>query len=153
MALGEKVASRKNSCVNLRLLMLYATWASLAWAAALTGFAAAGNTWVLDRVAGGYFVDEGAMPVWLRAIYAVMTLLMFGVARLAYLYFVNDCTRRQRNLGRLVVLLFGVSTVVNAISQSKPERYNAIGAAITMICVAILRRRPTSNYVDVRMRR
>lgn len=138
--------------MNLRLLVLYATWASLAWAIALTGLAAAGNTWVLDRVAGGYYFDEGALPTWLRIADGVMALLMMFVARLAYLYFVNDVTRRQRNLGRLIVLLFVLSTVANAISQSSPERYNAIGAAVTALGVAILRRRPTSDYVDVRGR-
>ena len=144
--------SRHNSQVNLRLLTLYATWLSLAWAVALTGLAAAGNTWVLDRVAGGYYVDEGALPMWLRVADGVMALLMLGVARLAYLYFVNDVTRRQRNLGRFIVLMFAISTVLNAISQSQPERYNAIGAAVTTIGIAILRRRPNSDYVDLRLR-
>jgi hypothetical protein len=139
--------------VNLRLLVLYATWASLAWAALLTGLAAAGYPWVPDRVAGGYFVDEGALPTWLRVADGLMALFMLLVARMAYLYFVNDVTRRQRNLGRLLVLLFGVSTIMNAISQSIPERYNAIGAAVTALGIAILRRRPASNYVDVRFRR
>jgi drug/metabolite transporter superfamily protein YnfA len=92
------------------------------------------------------------MPVWLRVAYGGMTLLMLAIARLAYLYFVNDVTRRQRNLGRLVVLLFALSTAVNAISQSQPERYNAIGAGVTMIGIAILRRRPKSNFVDLRLR-
>lgn len=138
--------------MNFRLLVLYATWASLAWATLLTGLAAAGNTWVLDRVAGGYFIDDGALPMWLRAADGVMALLMLLVARLAYLYFVNDVTRRQRNLGRLIVLLFCLSTVVNAISQSQPERYNAIGAGVTALGIAVLRRRPTSDYVDVRGR-
>lgn len=153
VALGERTLIDQNSGVNFRLLTLYATWASLAWATALTGLAAAGNTWVLDRVAGGYFSDDGSMPVWLRVVYGGMTLLMLGVARLAYLYFVNDVTRRQRNLGRLVVLLFALSAAVNAASQSPPERYNAIGAGVTMIGIAILRRRPKSDIVDLRLRR
>ena len=149
-AIGE---TGKNLHVNFRLLVLYATWLSLAWAIALTGLAAAGNTWVLDRVAGGYFFDSGVMPIAMRVAYGLTALLMLGVTRLAYLYFVNDVTRRQRNLGRLVVLLFLLSTAVNAISQSQPERYNAIGAAITAVGIAILRRRPTTDFVDVRFRR
>lgn len=145
--------TRQNSQVNFRLLVLYATWASLAWATLLTGLAAAGNTWVLDRVAGGYYLDDGALPVWLRVADGVMALFMLLVARMAYLYFVNDVTRRQRNLGRLIVLLFIVSAIMNALSQSEAERYNAIGAAVTALGIAILRRRPTSDYVDVRGRR
>lgn len=137
--------------MNFRVLVLYATWASLAWGAALNVAAAAGNTWVLDRVAGGYYVDNG-MPVWMRALEVVMALVLAGIARLAYLYFHNDVTRRQRNLGRLVILLFAVSTVMNAVSQSRPERYNAIGAAVSMLGIAYLRRRPTSDIVDLRTR-
>lgn len=151
--LGVSARSGHNSHVNLRLLVLYATWASLAWAIALTGLAAAGNVWVLDRVAGAYFVDEGVMPMALRVVYAAMALLMLGVGRLAQLYYRNDVTRRQRNLGRFVVMLFAVSAVLNAISQSAPERLNAIGAIVTMLGIAFLRRRPTSDIVDLRLRR
>jgi len=144
--------SGNNSHVNFRLLVLYATWASLAWATLLTGLAAAGNTWVLDRVAGGYLLNEGALPTWLRVADGVMALFMLLVARMAYLYFVNDVTRRQRNLGRLLVLLFSVSAIMTAISQTSVERYNAIGSAVVALGIAILRRRPTNNYVDVRTR-
>lgn len=138
--------------MNLRVLTLYATWLALAWGIALNLLAAIGNTWVLDRVAGGYFVDDG-MPTWMRALEVMMALVLLTVARLAYLYFVNDVTRRQRNLGRLVILLFAVSTAMNAISQSRVERYNAIGSFIILVGIALLRRRPASNIVDLRSRR
>lgn len=138
--------------MNLRVLTLYATWLALAWGIALNLLAAVGNTWVLDRVAGGYFVEDG-MPTWMRALEVMMALVLLTVARLAYLYFVNDVTRRQRNLGRLVVLLFAVSTVMNAISQSQPERYNAIGSFVVLVGIAVLRRRPTSDVIDLRTRR
>ena len=139
--------------MNTRVLVLWATWASLLWAAVLTGMAAAGSTWVLDRVAGGYFVDEGFMPMWLRVLYGVQTVIIVLVAWLAKRYFHNDVTHRQRNLGRLIVLGFTVSATVNAFSQSQPERYNAIAAAITVIGIAVLRRRPVSEFVDIRARR
>ena len=138
--------------MNTRRLALYATLASLAWAVLLTGLAAAGNAWVLDRVAGGIYAG-GSMPVWMRGIYAVQSLLMLGVAWLAYLYATNNATRRQRNLGRFVILMFTLSTIVNAMSKSAPEKFNAIGAAIIVVGIAILRRRPTSDRVDLRLRR
>lgn len=141
-----------DSRVNTRRLALYATLASLAWAVLLTGLAAAGNTWVLDRVAGGVYAG-GSMPIWMRALYGVQSVLMIGVAWLAYLYATNNATRRQRNLGRFVILMFTVSTAVNAISKSSPERWNALGAAIIVVGIAILRRRPTSDRVDLRLRR
>ncbi|MHB0929412.1 MAG: hypothetical protein ACYC3W_11030 [Candidatus Nanopelagicales bacterium] len=138
--------------MNLRRLALYVTWISLAWAVLLTGLAAAGNEWVLDRVAGGRYAGT-TMPVWMRVLYAIMTLLMLAVANLAYRYAGSDATHRQRNLGRLVMLVFSVSTIVNAMSPSRPERFNAIGAAVTVLGVGLLRRGPRSDRVDMRLRR
>lgn len=138
--------------MNVRVIVLWATWLSLAWAAGLTGLAAAGNTWVLDRVAGGFYVESG-MPMWLRVVYGLMTVGILSVAWLVLRYFQNDVTRRQRNLGRLVILLFTLSATVNALSQSEPERYNAIAAAVTVVGVALLRRRQVSDYIDLRSRR
>ncbi len=138
--------------MNLRRLALYATWLSLAWAFLLTGLAAAGSSWVLDRVALGHYRTTG-LPLWLRALYGVVSLLMLAVAWLANRYAVNDVTPRQRNLGRLVELCFLVSALLNATSSSHPERYNAIGAVVTVIGVEVLRRRPKSDYVDLRLRR
>ncbi len=142
----------KNPHVNLRRLALYATWISLGWAVVLTGLAAAGNHWVLDRVAGGRYAG-GSMPMWLRVIYALMAVLMLAVAQLAHRYAGSDATHRQRNLGRLVMLVFSVSTIVNAMSPSRPERFNAIGAAVTVLGVGLLRRGPRSDRVDMRLRR
>ena len=135
----------------IRTAAYYATLASLAWAMALTGLAAAGNAWVLDRVAGGFFAGE-TMPLALRLVYGGMTVLMLGVAWLAWRYYSNTASSRQRRLGRFVILVFTLSTIVNAISQSLPERYNAIGAAMTVVGIAILRRRPLQTRVDLRTR-
>lgn len=143
---------RKNSRVTLRRLVLYATWLSLAWAVALTSLAAVGNQWVLDRVAMGHF-KAGTMPLWLRVVYGVVAVLMLVVAWMANRYANNDVTPRQRNLGRLIELVFLLSAIVNALSPSHAERYNAIGAAVTVVCIDILRRRPKSDYVDLRLRR
>ena len=145
-------ADGKNPHVNLRRLALYATWISLAWAVLLTGLAAAGNEWVLDRVAAGRYAGA-TMPVWMRVLYAIMTLLMLAVANLAYRYARSDATHRQRNLGRLVMLVFTVSAILNAISTSRPERYNALAAAVTVIGVGVLRRGRRSDRVDMRLRR
>ncbi len=138
--------------MNARRLALYATWLSLAWAALLTGLAAAGSHWVQNRVALGHYTTT-AMPTWLRAVYGLLTLLMLAVAWLANRYAQNDVTMRQRNLGRLVELVFIVSAVLNAVSPSHPERYNAIGAVVTVIGIEVLRRRRKSDHVDLRLRR
>jgi len=136
----------------LRTTAYYATQLALTWAIVLTGLAAAGNTWVLDRVAGGFFAGE-VMPLALRLIYAAMAVGMLSVMWLAWRYHSNTASSRQRRLGRLVIIVFTLSTIVNAISQSAPERFNAIGAAVTVAGFWILRRRPLQRYVDLRTRR
>lgn len=137
--------------VVVRTLAYYATLLSIAWSAGLTGLAAAGNTQVLDRVSGGYFAGE-EMPTALRIVYVCFTLLLFGVAWLAWRYHSNTASSRQRRLGRLAVAVSLLSAAVNAISQSPPERYNAIAAAVTALGIAILRRRPLQSRIDLRTR-
>lgn len=136
----------------IRRIAYYATQLALAWAILLTGLVAADNSWVLDRASGGFFIGE-RVPVPVRILYAVMCLSMVAVGWLEWRYYSKTASSRQRRLGRLIMLLFVLSTVLNAISQSPPERYNAIGAAIVVIGTAILRRRPTQSYVDLRTRR
>lgn len=135
-----------------RTIAYYATLASLAWAMLLTGLVAAGNTWVLDRAGGGFYIGETVPPL-VRALYAVMCTSMLAVAWLEWRYYSNTASSRQRRLGRLVIAVFTLSAMLNAVSQSVPERYNAIGAAVTVIGTYILRRRPLQRYVDLRTRR
>lgn len=135
-----------------RTITFYATLLSLAWSAGLTALAAAGNTSVLDRVSGGYFAGD-AMPIALRVVYVGFTLMLVGMAWLAWRYYSNTASSRQRRLGRLAIATSGLSAAMNAISQSPPERYNAIAALVTLTGIAVLRRRPMNPYVDLRSRR
>ena len=135
----------------VRTVAYYATQLALLWGIALTGLAAAGNTWVLDRVSGGFFAGE-EMPLPLRVVYGAMTLGALGVMWLAWRYQSNTASSRQRRLGRLVIIVYILSTTLNAISQSTPERFNAIPAAVIVIGIYILRRRPLQRYVDLRTR-
>ena len=136
----------------LRTIAYYATQLSLAWGLALTGLAAAGNSWVLDRVSGGFFAGE-EMPLLLRVVYGAMTIAALAVMWLAWRYFSNTASSRQRRLGRLVIIVYSLSAVLNGISQSTPERFNAIPAAVIVAGFYILRRRPLQRYVDLRTRR
>ena len=136
----------------VRSVAFYATLLSVAWSAGLTALAAVGNTWILDRVAGGYFEGD-VMPIALRIVYAGFTLLLLGVAWLAWRYHSHTASSRQRRLGRLVIALSALSAAVNAISQSPTERYNAIAAGITLLGIAVLRRRPLPSRIDLRTRR
>ena len=136
----------------VRAVAYYATQLSLVWGFALTGLATAGNTWVLDRVSGGYFAGE-EMPLALRVVYGAMTVAAVAVMWLAWRYFSNTASSRQRRLGRLVIIVYVLSTAVNAISQSTPERFNAVPAAVIVVGFYILRRRPLQRHVDLRTRR
>ena len=142
----------EKDCGVVRTVAYYATQLSLLWGMVLTGLAAAGNTWVLDRVSGGFFIGE-EMPLPLRAVYGAMTLAALGVMWLAWRYYSNTASSRQRRLGRLVIIVYSVSAVLNAISQSTPERFNAIPAVVIVAGFYILRRRPLQRYVDLRVRR
>jgi len=122
-----------------RRLVLVAVELCLAWSVVLTGLAAIGNSWVLDRVSGGFYAVS-VMPGWLRLVYGVMALLCVVVMWLEFRFYARTATVGQRRIGRLVVVLFLVSTLVNALSQSPPERWNALPAAVVMLGTAWLLR-------------
>ena len=85
-------AEPEKDCDVVRSVAFYATLLSVAWSAGLTALAAVGNTWILDRVAGGYFEGD-VMPIALRIVYAGFTLLLLGVAWLAWRYHSNTASR------------------------------------------------------------
>ena len=129
--------------MTLRRIAAIATFLSLVWVEILVGGTALGAQAIATRVAGGGFSD--GFPMWLRALYAVQAFLIAGVIWLVFRFVTNSASRRQRALGRLVMLMFGVSAVLNAMSRSSDERWNAVGAAIIVVGVGILRR-PARRY-------
>ncbi len=91
-------------------------------------FAVALNAeWVRTRAAGGQF-DSFPLPI--RVIYGIEALLMIG-----QIYFGK--LLRDRNgawsvsswrLAQILIALYGVSTILNALSRSSAERLNALFA-------------------------
>lgn len=122
-----------------RKVALVVVEACLLWSVVLTGLAAIGNTWVLDRVAGGLYAG-GAMPGGMRIVYLLTAVVSAAVMLLALRLYAGQATRVQRVLGWIVVAAFGLSTVVNAISPSVPERGNALPAALIVLGTAWLLR-------------
>ncbi len=126
---------------TVRTVAFAATLVALAWSVALTGLAALGNTWVLDRVSGGLFAG-GEMPLAVRLLYAAMALATIAVGWLENRYYRYLASPRQLRLGRLVIVVFALSTLVNALSRSAPERWNALGAAVVVVGTVVMIRRP-----------
>jgi hypothetical protein len=87
--------------------------------------------WVRARAAGGQF---DSFPLAIRIIYGIEALLMIG-----QIYFGKLLSDRNGawsisswRLGQLLIALYGVSALLNAISQSSAERFNSLFAVICM---------------------
>lgn len=76
--------------------------------------------WALPRAAGGQFE---AFPTWLRLLY-IGNLTLLSLQIFAY-------AKRQIRMMRFFFWLSSLSAVVNAISRSPLERWNALPAGIT----------------------
>ena len=110
-------------------LLLVGVLASFIWNFYLVLGATLNSSAVLTRVAGGNF---DSIPVGLRIAYGVQTLLI-----VYQFYFVIRLFKRNgawsRNsylFARIFLALSAVSALVNTVSRSSVERWNAIAAAI-----------------------
>ena len=122
----------------VRSVSLVALFIACAWNFILVFSAALGFAWVLPRVAGGQ-LDE--MPLNLRIVYAVFSVVSIAVAWLGWRMWRDGgavSTRIKRySLG--VIVVYSVSTVVNALSQSELERWNAVAAFVVVAATWVLR--------------
>lgn len=84
---------------------------------------------ILTRVAGGGFES---MPTGLRIAYGVQSaLIIYQIYFITKLYNRNGTwSKNSYLLARIFMALSGVSTLVNAVSRSSAERWNAIAALI-----------------------
>jgi hypothetical protein len=87
--------------------------------------------WVRTRAAGGQF---DTFPLVIRMIYGIEALLMIGQIYFGkLLYYRNGAwSISSWRLGQLLIVLYGVSTLLNALSRSSAERFNALFAVICM---------------------
>lgn len=86
--------------------------------------------WAHSRAAGGQF---DSFPIYLRVVYFFMSVLTMTL-----LFWLWDnrsglVSQRSRKVGRLLGFLFSVSTLLQLISQSPNERWNAIPALVLAI--------------------
>jgi hypothetical protein len=114
---------------------------SLAWNVVILFASLTNAQWVLPRVSGGQYTS---IPLYIRGLNFVVALFS-----LYLIYFVNnlvtsDGTWSQRSalIARAVTLAFGLSTLVNMISRSQLERWNALPALIIALGIFKLSRSP-----------
>ena len=113
-------------------LLLGAVLASFLWNFYLVFGAVLNNRSILTRVAGGGYES---MPTGLRIVYGVQSILViYQMYFIVKLYLRNGTwSKNSYLLARIFMALSGVSTLVNAISRSSAERWNAIAALIITI--------------------
>ena len=117
---------------------LVALIAACTWNFVLVLSAALGFAWVLPRVAGGQL---DAMPLSLRVVYGVFSVVSVAVAWLGWRMWskggATSVRVKRYSLG--VIVIYSVSTVVNALSQSQLERWNAVAAFSVVVTTWVLR--------------
>lgn len=91
--------------------------------------------WVRTRAAGGQFTE---FPIWLRAIYFLMTIAMITLLFILHDWASSPSTERRIRLARALAALFAVSTLMQLISRSVDERWNAIPAALIAVTFFLL---------------
>jgi hypothetical protein len=113
-------------------LLLGGVLASLVWNFYLVLGATLNNKSILTRVAGGGF---DSMPMGLRIAYGVQSaLIIYQMYFVTMLYRRNGAWSKNSYLiARIFLILSGVGTLVNAISRSPAERWNAIAALIITV--------------------
>lgn len=128
-----------------RKTILVAAWVALLWNLYLVLGAALNVESILPRVAGGSFES---LPFGLRFMYGIQTLLVvFQFFFLARLYDRNGAWSKNSYLiTRIFLVLSAVSAVVNSVSRSPLERWNAIAAVVIAVAFYVLgnvKSRPT----------
>jgi hypothetical protein len=108
-------------------LLLGGVLVSFAWNFYLVLGATLNAHSVLTRVAGGHFTS---LPLGLRIVYGIQTLLViYQVYFVIQLYNHDGAWSRNSYLfARIFLALSAVSALVNAVSRSSTERWNALPA-------------------------
>jgi len=114
---------------RLHILTLLAQLALL-YNAALLISVALNLDWAKTRAAGGQF---DSFPIALRILYLGMALGMVLLMRFLWRYRHTSLTHSAARLSRLIGYLFALSTVMQLISRSPAERFNAISLAFFLL--------------------
>lgn len=128
-------ASRQEFAKKVSVAVLFV---ACLWNFLLVFSAALGATWVLPRVAGGELTE---MPMSLRVIYGIFSLVSVAVGWLGWQLWsrggANTVRLKRYSLG--VIIVYSLSTVVNILSPSDLERWNAVAAFAIVATTWVLR--------------
>jgi hypothetical protein len=102
---------------------------SSAWSLFIVGLVILNVDWALPRAAGGQFE---LFPNWLRILY-IGNLALLSIQLFAYM-------KKRLPLIRIFFWISLLSTLVNLISRSPLERWNALPAGITAFALFMLLR-------------
>lgn len=131
----------------VRELSLIALLVACVWNFVLVVSAAVGASWVLPRVAGGQLTE---MPLSLRVAYGLFALVSVGVAWLGWYMWraggAHSIRIRRYSIG--VIVIYSVSTVINAASVSTSERWNAVAAFAVVVGTWVLRQKVRNEEVS-----
>ena len=92
--------------------------------------------WSKTRAAGGQFES---FPVFLRILYFFMAVMMAAIAFWIWNIRKQSLNERSKRISKLACVIFSLSTIIQLISQSADERWNAIPAlilAVTFFAIA-----------------
>jgi hypothetical protein len=122
-----------------RGFVLVAVLIASAWNLVLVVAAIFNAHWVLSRVDGGQF---HSLPWNLRFANLGFTVLTAWVMLFAWRLWKSGGARLKSDVlwAKLVVIMYALSTAINAVSRSSNERINAIPAAIIVGGFILLRR-------------
>lgn len=99
------------------------------WSLFIVSLVVIGNEWALPRAAGGQFES---FPIWLRFLYLI------NVALISFQVYVF--ARSKLKFLSFFLYLNLASAIVNLLSRSTLERWNALAAAAMALAIWVLRK-------------
>ena len=124
--------------MNRRALLLLAAGLSLLFNVGILLSVSLNYEWVRTRAAGGQYES---FPMGIRILYFVMAALMGLLIYWLWDHRQGALQKRSRKLARILSYIFMISTVLQLISRSADERWNAIPASILATTFWVLSRR------------
>ena len=104
--------------------------------------------WVRTRAAGGQYTN---FPVGIRFMYLIMAFLMVFLIGMIWNHRENPMNAKGPIITQVLGYIFVLSSVVQLISRSTNERWNAIPAfIIALTFLALSRREKILRYVEVK---
>ena len=113
-----------------RIYLIYASILALSYNFVILISVALNQEWVRTRAAGGQYET---FPITIRVIYFLMSIFMGTLIFWLWDHRNQSLNPQSKKLARILGYTFVVSTLLQIISQSSDERWNAIPALVLAI--------------------